>query len=320
VRCLRHLKSGAKRGWRQVVFRFILIGSRLARNRLFGDELWYEFRVGFLCRLVSTGKEVGLPVPIRFVMAWTLVCWGVSADVAAAQTLGAGRNWAIDFETSLQATDNVQQQAGGTSDLIARNSLELSYFPAADADNSALFRLQALQSRFQFNNAFNSIFIVGTGLASRRLIHNSFGYGGYQFIHKQAEQQALAARQDSDLFGGAVTYHPLGANRLIYHGYQMDFLRAGIAETSYQGHSLYLNWRDASWPRFSYGAGARSQLRLYDQIGALEWRNQLTLDARYRLTDWISIQAELIHINATASVPALTFNTWMGGVFSRFHW
>ncbi len=150
------------------------------------------------------------------------------------------KNWAIEYEPSIEATNNLQQQAGGTPDFVLRNNVEISYFPAADADNSALFRLQALNSRFRFNNDFDSTFVIGTALASRRLYDSLFGYGGAQFLYKQGDGPGSTTRQDNDAFCGAVVYRTISDSALGFHGYQFDFLRAAVKETAYQGHSVYL--------------------------------------------------------------------------------
>lgn len=230
----------------------------------------------------------------------------------------AAKNWAIEYEPSIEATTNLQQQAGGTPDLVLRNNLEFSYFPAADADNSALFRVQALNSRFRFNPDFDSTFLIATALASRRVVDSVFAYGGYQFLYKQGDSPGATNRQDSDVFGGVVVYRPLSASSLLFHGYQFDFMRAAVRETSYQGHSAYVSVRDLTAERWTNTLSARTQLRLYDQIGDLEWRNQLTGESSYRLNGWWSLVAEAIYLNSTSSQPGFTFSGWNLGLFSRF--
>jgi hypothetical protein len=230
----------------------------------------------------------------------------------------AAKNWAIEYEPSIEATNNLQQQAGGTPDMVLRNNLAISYFPAADADNSALFRLQALNSRFRFNPDFDSTFFIGTALASRRLYDSVFTYGGYQFLNKQGDAPGSTTRFDNDLFGGAVVYKPLSDTALVFHGYQFDLLRAAVEETGYQGHSVYLTFRDLTLPRWTNSVSVRTQLRLYDRIGELEWRNQLNGETAYRVTDWWSLVAEGIYVNATSSQQAFTFSGWNLGVYSRF--
>lgn len=230
----------------------------------------------------------------------------------------AVKNWAIEYEPSIEATTNLQQQAGGTPDLVLRNNLEMSYFPAADADNSALFRLQALNSRFRFNSDFDSTFIIGTALASRRIYDSTFAYGGYQLLYKQGDGPGSTTRQDNDAFGGAVVYRPLSDTALIFHGYQFDFLRAAVKETGYQGHSAYITFRDLTAARWSNTLSVRTQLRLYDNIGELEWRNQVNGESAYKIADWWSLVAEAIYVNATSSQPGFTFSGWNVGLYSRF--
>lgn len=230
----------------------------------------------------------------------------------------AAKNWSIEYEPSLEATTNIQQQAGGTPDFMLRNNVEFSYFPAADADNSALFRIQALNSRFRLNPDFDSTFVIATALASRRVVDATFAYGGYQFLYKQGDSPASTNRQDSDVFGGVVVYRPLTSTSLLFHGYQFDFMRAAVRETAYQGHSAYASFRDLTTDRWTNTMAARTQLRLYDQIGDLEWRNQLTGETAYRMNDWWSLVAEAIYINSTSSASGYTFSSWNLGLFSRF--
>ena len=252
--------------------------------------------------------------PARCLLA--LAPW--AASLLAPAPAMAAKNWAIEYEPSIEATSNLQQQAGGTTDFVLRNNLEISYFPAADADNSALFRLQALNSRFRFNQDFDSTFVIGTALASRRLYDSLFAYGGAQFIYKQGLVTGSTDRQDSNAFGGAVVYRPLSDTALAFHGYQFDFLRAAVKETAYQGHSVYVTYRDLTAPRWTNTLSARTQLRLYDYINALEWRNQLNAESSYRVLDWWSLVAEAIYINATSSQPDYTLTGWNVGLYSRF--
>ena len=120
------------------------------------------------------------PSPWRPLWAAIALAFPVLAAIGARPALAAPKNWSIEYEPSIEATTNLQQQAGGTPDLVFRNNVEFSYFPAADADNSALFRIQALNSRFRFNPDFDSTFVIATALASRRVVDSMFGYGGYQ--------------------------------------------------------------------------------------------------------------------------------------------
>lgn len=240
------------------------------------------------------------------------------AEAAPAPAAEKFKNWSIEYEPSIEATTNLQQQAGGTPDLVLRNNVEFSYFPAADADNSALFRIQALNSRFRYNPDFDSTFVIATALASRRVVDSMFGYGGYQFLYKQGEGPGSTNRQDSDVFGGVVVYRPLSPTSLVFHGYQFDFMRAAVRETSYQGHSAYLTFRDLTAERWTNTLSGRTQLRLYDQTGDLEWRNQFTGESAYRLYDWWSLVAEAIYLNSTSSQAGYTFSGWNLGLFSRF--
>ena len=228
------------------------------------------------------------------------------------------KNWSIEYEPSIEYNTNLQQQAAGLPDLVLRNNVEFSYFPAADADNSALFRIQALNSRFRLNPDFDSTFVIATALASRRVVDATFAYGGYQFLYKQGDSPAATNRQDSDVFGGVVTYRPLTPASLFFHGYQFDFMRAAVRETAYQGHSGYASFRDLTTDRWTNTLAARTQLRLYDLVGELEWRNQLTVESAYRMNGWWSLVAEAIYINATSSQPGYTFSGWNLGLFSRF--
>lgn len=229
-----------------------------------------------------------------------------------------GKNWSIDYETSLEGTTNLQQQTAGGADFVLRNSLELSYFPAADADNSALFRIQALNQRYRLNPDYDSTFLVGTALASRRIVDSIFGYGGYQLILKQSNAPSNISRQDNDIFAGIVQYKPLSPSQLVFHGYQLDYLRAAVSETSYMGHSAYLTYRDLTTDRWSNSVSARMQLRLYDTIGEIDFRNQLTAESSYRVMDWWSIQAEAFYVNSTSTNPGFSFNALNFGLFSRF--
>ena len=258
------------------------------------------------------------PSPWRALRGALVLAPLMLAAGAACPAEAATKNWSIEYEPSLEATTNLQQQAAGTPDLVLRNNLEFSYFPAADADNSALFRVQALNSRFRYNPDFDSTFVIATALASRRVVDAMFGYGGYQFLFKQGDSPAATNRQDNDVFGGLVVYRPLNATSLVFHGYQFDFMRAAVRETSYQGHSAYMSFRDLTAERWVNTLSARTQLRLYDQVGHLEWRNQLTGESAYRLNSWWSLVAEAIYINSTSSQPGFTFSGWNLGLFSRF--
>lgn len=199
-----------------------------------------------------------------------------------------------------------------------RNSLELSYYPTSDADNSALFRLQALNQRYYFNPDYDSTFLVGTALASRRLVNSVFGYGGYQYLYKQSDTLSAITRHDGDLFLGAVAYHPIGASRLVLHGYQFDFLRAAVPDTSYQGYSLYATLRDVTTERWVNSLSYRSQWRNFDVTGGLEWRNLLIGESSYRLLDWWSVEGEVIYLAAAASRKELSFTGWNFALFSVF--
>jgi hypothetical protein len=257
----------------------------------------------------------------------------VRGALALAGTLAAGapllwqapaiaamdKPWTIEYRSSLETTTNLQQQAGGVLDLALRNSLEFSYYPSADNDNSALFRLQALNSRYRFNPEFDSTFLVGTALASRRLINSTFGYGGYQLLFKQSNSATPVSRTDNDAFGGVVVYKALTPTTLVSHGYQFDFLRAAVAETSYQGHSVYVTGRQVFTDRWSATANLRSQWRIYDVLNALEWRNFVVTDTTYRMNDWWSLRGEVIYLFSTASRPELNFNGWNIGLFTQFN-
>src|SRR4051812_3134767 len=153
------------------------------------------------------------------------------------------KNWSLEYESSLEATNNLEQRANGNADGIWRNNVEFSYFPAADADNSALFKVQALNQRYRYNPDFNSTYFIGTALGSRRVQGGMFGYGGGQVTYKQANASGGDNATDTDLFGGAVNYLPLTPNGLVFHGYQFDFLRAAVSQTSYQGHSVFVTYR-----------------------------------------------------------------------------
>lgn len=256
------------------------------------------------------------------VLKWPLVraALAIGCGLALAEPAAAApdKAWAIDYESSLEGTTNLQQQAGGTSDFVFRNSLEFSYYPAASSDNSALFRIQALNQRYRFNPDFDSTFLIATALASHRLINSMFGYGGYQFLYKQSDTPSNLSQMDSDLFGGLVVYRPLSARTLVFHGYQFDYLRAAVAETSYQGHSAYVTLRDLTTERWINSASFRSQWRLFDTIGELEWRNFLTGESIYRMNDWWSLSAEVIFLTNSASRSDFSFNGWNFGVFTRF--
>lgn len=245
--------------------------------------------------------------------------------LAAALVLGCalpahaeGKNWSIEYDSSLEATNNLEQRTVGNADATWRNNLEFSYFPAADSDNSALFKVQALDQRYLYNPDFNSTFFIATALASRRVQDSLFGYGGYQLIYKQANTAEGTSRQDNDIFAGAVQYLPIGQNILVFHGYQFDFLRAAVNETSYGGHSVFATFRHLTTDRWTNTANARSQLRLFDTIGQIEWRNQLIMDSDYKLLDWWTLEGEVIYINSTSTIPGFSFSGWNIGIFSRF--
>lgn len=228
------------------------------------------------------------------------------------------RPWNIQYNSSLEATTNLQQIDGGTPDFALRNSLEFSYYPTSESDNSTLFRLQALNSRYVYNPEYNSTILVATALASRRLVNNTYGFGGYQFIFKQADAPSNISRQDNDLFLGAVNYSVLSPTRVVSHGYQFDFLRAAVPTYSYQGHSGFLTWREVMTDRWVNSASLRTQWRLYDVLGALEWRNLAIAESSYAFTSWFRLRGEVIFVNASASRQDLTFNGWNFGVFSQF--
>lgn len=240
--------------------------------------------------------------------------------LAAAAPADAAKPWSIEYESSVEATDNLQQQANGTPDLAFRNNLQFSYYPSADNNSAALFRLQVLNQRYYYNPDYDSTYLIATGLASRRLYKSLFGYGGYQFLFKQADQVDSTARKDNDLFGGLVYYTPLSPTMLIFHGYQFDYLRADVVSTSYQGHSLYLTWRDLLTDRLTTEVSVRSQLRLFDTIGELEWRNFVSLDASYQLTPWWSLESEALYMNSTSAEPDFNFGAWIVDVYTRFYY
>jgi hypothetical protein len=238
--------------------------------------------------------------------------------VGAPAEAAAPKNWAVQYESSLEATNNLEQRTAGNPDLALRNSVEFSYFPAADADNSALFRLQALNQRYYFKPDFNSTYVIGTALASRRVVQSLFGYGGYQLLYKQADAAGGASRQDNVVFGGAVQYLPLSTTSLVFHGYQFDYLRAAVEEASYQGHSLYVTYRDLTTDSWTNSVSARSQLRLFYTLGDIEWRNQLTFDSEYRIFSWWALNGEVLLLNSTNTSPGFSFNGWNVALFSRF--
>lgn len=242
---------------------------------------------------------------------------------AAPAWAAPAKPWAVDYQTSVEGTSNLQQQRGGLADLILRNSLEFSYTPLSDADNSALLRVQALNQRYYFNWEYNSTFLIGTALASRRLFDSTFGYVGYQLLYKDANSATLVSQTDQDVFAGAVFYRPLGPTRLLFHGYQVDFLRAAVTSTSYQGHSLYVTYRDVTTERWTNSLSYRSQWRIFDADPAeawrnLEWRNFLIGESSYRLTDWWSLRAEAIYLHNIAAREDLGFGAWNFGLFTRF--
>lgn len=232
--------------------------------------------------------------------------------------MASSKSWVVRFEPSLESTTNLQQQAGGTPDWVMRNNLDVAWTAWSDNDRSVLVRAQALNSRYHFNPDFDATFLSGTSLASARLWGPLYGYAGVQMLYKQGERPGSTNRLDGDAFGGAVAYFPLGENSLFFHGYQFDALRAAVRETSYLGHSVYLTLRDVTLPRWTNTLSLRSQLRMYDQIGELEWRNQFTAESAVRLTDWFSLVLEGFVINATASQPDYSFLGSNVGLFSRF--
>jgi hypothetical protein len=242
----------------------------------------------------------------------------LSGLLAGAPAAAADKPWSIQFNSSVEGTSNLQQQFGGTTDLALRNSLEFSYYPVSTGDNSALFRLQALNSRYLFNPDYDSTFLIATALASRRVFGSTYGYGGYQFLFKQSNTASNITRQDGDLFGGLVAYRALGPARLIFHGYQFDYLSAAVPETTYQGHSAYVTWREGTTDRWIQSASFRSQWRIFPVLGALEWRNLVIAESTYRFTDWFSLRGEAIYLFSTASRRELNYNGWNVGVFSQF--
>jgi hypothetical protein len=243
-----------------------------------------------------------------------VIALGAAAPARAAEV----KPWTAQYESSLEATTNLQQQAHGTPDVMWRNSLELSYYPATDADNSALFRLQALNSRYWFNPDYNSTYLIANALTSRRLFDSVYGYGGYQAILKQADAVSGTTQRDNDFFAGAVVYTPLGASRLIFHGYQFDYLRAGVNEASYQGHSLYVTLRDLTTDRWVNSLSLRSQVRDFDTISELEWRNFASFESVYHLTSWWSVEGDVIYLTSLASRRDYSFSGFNFGLFSRF--
>lgn len=227
------------------------------------------------------------------------------------------KNWWLRVEPSLESTTNLQQQAGGTPDWVLRNNVDFSYTPWSDADRSLLLRFQALSSRYQFNPDYDATFVSGTGLGSSRLWGNVYGYGGYQLLYKQGDRPGTVNRLDGDVFGGMVAYTPLNATSLFFHGYQADVLRAAVTDTSYLGHSWYATVRNLTLPAWINSLSVRSQMRMYDTIGELEWRNQVTLESVYRVTDWFNLVAEGFIVNSTASQPNYSFLGSNVGLFSR---
>lgn len=236
-----------------------------------------------------------------------------SAGPAQAET----KNWWLRVEPSLESTTNLQQQAGGTPDWVLRNNIDFSYTPWADGDRSMLLRLQALSSRYQFNPDYDATFFSGTGLGSARLWGPVYGYGGYQLLYKQGDRPGTVNRLDGDVFGGVVAYTPLNSTSLLFHGYQVDALRAAVTDTSYFGHSVYATVRNLTLPAWINSLSVRSQLRMYDTIGELEWRNQLTLESVYRVNDWLNLVAEGFVVNSTASQPNYSFLGSNVGLFTR---
>lgn len=256
------------------------------------------------------------------VLRWPLVraALAIGSVLTLAEPAAAApdKPWAINYESSIEGTTNLHQQSAGTADWAFRNSLEFSYYPAADADNTALFRLQALNQRYRFNPDFDSTYLIATALASRRLVNSMFGYGGYQFLYKQSDTPTNLSQKDNDLFGGLVVYKPLSARTLVFHGYQYDFLRAAVSETSYQGHSFYVTVRDLTADRWTNSASFRSQWRLFDTISEMEWRNFVTLESVYRVYDWWSLSGEVIYLTNSASRSDFSFQGWNFGIFTRF--
>lgn len=226
----------------------------------------------------------------------------------------ATKDWVLRYEPSLEYSTNLQQQAGGTPDLVGRNNVDLSWTPWSTAERSVLLRAQALTSRFQFNPEYNATFLTGTGIGSMRLAGPIFGYTGYQLLLKAGGVNRL----DGDLFGGLVAYWPLAETWLLFHGYQADVLRAAVVQTGYVGHSIFLTARMVTTPAWTNSLSLRSQIRLYDAIGEIEWRNQLTAESVYRVNDWFSLVGEAFLVNAVASDPVFTFSGSNVGLFSRF--
>jgi hypothetical protein len=145
-----------------------------------------------------------------------------------------------------------------------------------------------------------------------------YAYGGYQLLYKQGTRPGTTTRLDGDAFGGVVAYWPLAEWLLLFHGYQGDLLRAAVQETGYIGHSVYVTARMVTTPAWTQTVSLRSQLRLYDAIGEMEWRNQLTGESAYRFTDWFSLVLEGFVVNTTASQPSFSFLGSNVGLFSRF--
>jgi hypothetical protein len=263
-----------------------------------------------------TTRPHALPTLAQFGAAGSLTVALLAAVASPAHA--QARPWVFRYEPSLESTTNLQQQAGGTPDLVLRNHLDMSWTPLSESDRSVLVRVSALSSRFQYNGDYDSTFLSGTGIGSLKLGGPVYGYAGYQLLYKQGTRPGTTSRLDGVAFGGAVAYWPLTDWLLVFHGYQADLLRAAVTETGYVGHSVYLSARAATTPAWTQGLSLRSQLRLYDAIGELEWRNQLTAESAYRFTDWFSLVLEGFVVNATASQPNFSFLGSNVGLFSRF--
>jgi hypothetical protein len=229
------------------------------------------------------------------------------------------KNWSIDWRSSLEQTTNLAQQENGEMDQAWRNSLELSYFPINDSENSALFRIQGLNQRYRFNQDFASTFLIATATASRKIIDNTYLYGGDQYLYKQADigNGSAPTRQDNDLFFGAVNYQfwPLGLTS--YVGYQYDFLRAAVAQASYQGQAAYITFRHRTFEKVINTASYRSQWRFFDNVSANQWRNIVTVESSYQWASYGYLDMEVFYQNAWDNRPEFSFNGWNFAIFNR---
>jgi hypothetical protein len=243
---------------------------------------------------------------------------GWACFLGSPQDLVCAKPWSIDYESSLQTTNNLQQDAAGTPDLAFRNTLEFTYAPPTGQDDSALFRFEVLDQRYVVNPDFNSTYLVGTAIASHRLLDSTYAYGGYQFLYKQSDTLSNISRMDNDLFAGAVAYNPLGSSRILLHGYQFDFLRAADVATSYQGHSLYVTYKELTTDRWTNAATLRSQLRYFDAIGAFQWLNFVIGESDYQMNDWWSLRAECIATFSGASTQNFRYNGYDLAAYTRF--